>query len=76
MKTISKASAHTVLINQFPFVVNEIAENILRFVAKDVNRFTAQRLVAHVKDRGVEPMIEDILDFYKYVIIPFKKMLF
>ena len=56
------AFAHTVLINQFPFVVNETAANILRFVAKDVNRFSAQRLVEDIKDRGVEPMIEDILD--------------
>ena len=56
------AFAHTVLINQFPFVVNETAANILRFVAKDVNRFAAQRLLTDVIDRGVEPMIEDILD--------------
>ena len=53
--------AYTVLVNQFPYVVNETAANILRFVAKDVNRFSAQHLVEDIKDRGVEPMIEDIL---------------
>lgn len=54
--------AYLVLSNGFPYVVNETAANILRFVAKDVKRFSAQRLINDIKRIGVEPMIEDILD--------------
>lgn len=54
--------AYLVLSNRFPYVVNETAANILRFVAKDVKRFSAQRLINDIKRIGVEPMIEDILD--------------
>ena len=54
--------AYTFLKKGFSYVVNEIAANILRFVATDVNRFSAQRLVDEIKSIGVEPMIEDILD--------------
>lgn len=54
--------AYTVLIDQFPYIVNETAANILRFVAKDVNRFSAQYFVKDIIERGVEPLIEDILN--------------
>ena len=43
-------------------VVNETAANILRFVARDVNRFSAQHMIDDIKNVGVEPMIEEILD--------------
>lgn len=55
--------AYLVLKNGFPYVVNETAANILRFVARDVNRFTAQHLVEEIINIGVEPMIEEILAF-------------
>lgn len=54
--------AYRVLKDSFPFVVKETAANILRFVATDVNRFNAQRLVEELKENGLEPLIEDILD--------------
>lgn len=54
--------AYRVLKDSFPFVVKETAAKILRFVATDVNRFSAQRLVEELKEDGLEPMIEDILD--------------
>lgn len=54
--------AFTVLRSGFSYVVNETAANILRFVATDVNRFSAQHLVEEIKNIGVEPMIEEILD--------------
>lgn len=54
--------AYQVLRNGFPFVVNETAANILRFVARDINRFSAQDLIEDITNNiGVEPMIEDIL---------------
>ena len=54
--------AYSVLCNGFSYVVNETAANILRFIARDVNRFSAQHLIEEIKNIGVEPMIEDILD--------------
>lgn len=54
--------AYRVLKGDFTFVVKEIAATILRYIATDVNRFHAQRLVEELKKDGLEPMIEDILD--------------
>jgi serine/threonine protein kinase len=54
--------AYNVLSAEFPFVVKETAAKILRYVAKDVNRFSAQRLVEELKQRGLEPLLEEILD--------------
>ena len=54
--------AYLVLRSGFPYVVNETAANILRFVARDVNRFSAQHMIEDIKNIGVEPMIEEILD--------------
>lgn len=54
--------AYEILKDNFPYVVKEIAANILRYVATDVNRFMAQDLVKKLKNNGVEPMLEDILD--------------
>lgn len=54
--------AYLVLRSGFSYVVNETAANILRFVARDVNRFSAQHMIENIKNIGVEPMIEEILD--------------
>ena len=54
--------AYRVLKDNFPFVVKETAANILRYVATIVNRFSAQHLVEELKQNGIEPMLEDILD--------------
>ena len=54
--------AYKVLKGSYSFVAKETAANILRYVAVDVNRFSAQRLVSDIKDVGVEPLLEDILD--------------
>lgn len=54
--------AYKVLSNEFSFVIKEIAANILRYVASDVNRFSAQGLVEEIKKKGLEPLLEDILD--------------
>lgn len=42
--------------------MKEIAANILRYVAFDVNRFSAQRVVSDIKEIGLEPLLEEILD--------------
>ena len=54
--------AYLVLRNGFTYVVSETAANILRLVARDVNRFSAQHMIEDMKNIGVEPMIEEILD--------------
>ncbi|GHU42082.1 protein kinase [Bacilli bacterium] len=56
--------ADDVLVAQppFSFTINEIAAKILRYVAKDVNRFNAQRKVDNLLTQGLEPMIEEILE--------------
>ncbi|OCN02002.1 hypothetical protein A7X67_04405 [Clostridium sp. W14A] len=53
--------AYRILLGEFSFVVKEIAANILRYVATDVNRFSAQHLVEELEQKGIEPMLEDIL---------------
>ncbi len=53
--------ANSVLRGPFSFVVKEIAANILRYVAWDVNRFNAQDMVKELLGIGLEPMLEDII---------------
>ena len=53
--------AFRVLKGNFSFVVKEIAATILRYVAWDVNRFSAQHMVEELISTGIEPMIEDII---------------
>ncbi|WP_281191987.1 hypothetical protein [Staphylococcus felis] len=45
----------------FSYTVYELVANILYFVAYSVNRFYAQDLVNEIVNRGIDPMIEDIL---------------
>ena len=54
--------AYSVLSEGFSYVVNEIAANILRYIARDVNRFEAQHLAESLIDSGLEPLIEEILE--------------
>lgn len=53
--------ATRVLYGNFSFVIKETAANILRYVAWDVNRFSAQDMVKELIDSGIEPMLEDII---------------
>lgn len=53
--------SNSVLKGKFSYVVNEIAANILRYIAYDVNRFSAQHLIDALIEDGIEPMLEDIL---------------
>lgn len=51
-----------ILSGEFSYVVKEIAANILRSIANDINRFFAQKLVEDLKKLGIEPLLEDILN--------------
>lgn len=53
--------AKRVILGRYSFVVKEIAANILRFVAWDVNRFNAQAMVEVLINEGIEPMLEEII---------------
>lgn len=53
--------ATRVLYGDFTFVIKEIAARILRYVAWDVNRFSAQDMVKRLIHSGIEPMLEDII---------------
>jgi len=50
-----------VLEGNFSFVIKEIAATILRYVAWDVNRFSAQHLVEKLLSSGIDPMLGDII---------------
>lgn len=47
--------------DNFSFSTKEVAANILRTIAVDVNRFSSQRLIDNLMKLGIEPSIEDIL---------------
>ena len=53
--------AYAVIQRAYEFVVKEIASNILRYIAWDVNRFSAQHMVTNLINSGIEPMLEEII---------------
>lgn len=54
--------AYRILKGNFTYTINEVAATILRYVAFEVNRFNAQHKINDLKARGLEPLIEDILE--------------
>lgn len=48
------------VIGNYSYLVSEIAANILRYIAIDINRFHAQHLIERLINDGLEPAIEDI----------------
>ena len=54
--------AYQILNNEgYSYVTKESAARVLYSIAYDVNRFNAQNLIEKLIDKGLEPMIEDIL---------------
>jgi serine/threonine protein kinase len=51
---------YDIIVDDFPFPIKELAAIILNYIAYDINRFSAQRLIENLKDRGIEPLIEEI----------------
>lgn len=45
----------------YSYVTKETAARVLNAIAYEVNRFNAQSLIEKLLDKGIEPMIEDIL---------------
>lgn len=54
--------SYNILLDDFAFVIKELAARILYHVAHDINRFSAQALVKKAIDRGIEPLLEEILE--------------
>ena len=50
-----------IILGRFDFYIKETAATILRYVAWDVNRFSAQHKIENPLDARVDPLIEDIL---------------
>ena len=59
LKTFGKTKDNK--IPQTDYGLKETAATILRYVARDVNRFSAQHKIENILDAGVDPLIEDIL---------------
>ena len=56
--------AYNVILNNSTYVAQEIAARILNDVAYDKSRFNMQDLVDELIERGVDPLIEEILKGY------------
>lgn len=48
-------------VDHISYVVKELASNILKEIAYDINRFTAQRLIDSILKFGIEPSLEELL---------------
>ena len=48
-------------VDDISFVVKELASNILKEIAYDINRYTAQRLIDSILKYGLEPSLEELL---------------
>ena len=54
--------AYEILKGHFSYNVNEVAAYILKYVAYDINRFNTQHKIERLINKGVEPLIETILE--------------
>jgi eukaryotic-like serine/threonine-protein kinase len=54
--------AYSILMDNFSFVPKELAAKILRYIARETNRYNAQRLIESAIATGIEPTLEDILN--------------
>ena len=47
---------------EYSYSVKEIAARILKYIARDINRFSSQDMINQLRIRGIEPGIEKILN--------------
>ena len=52
---------YEVIKGDFDFITKESACRILKYIADQVNRFHAQRLIENLISQGIDPLLEDIL---------------
>ena len=49
---------YDIIVDDFLLPIKELAAIILNYIAYDINRFSAQRLIENLKDRGIEPLLK------------------
>ena len=54
--------AYRILKGNFNYPVMEVAATILRYTAFEVNRFYAQDRIDELKEKGLDPLIEELLE--------------
>ena len=54
--------AYKLIFNNYTYIIQEMAANILYCTAHSKNRFSMQRKIKSLINRGIDPMIEDILN--------------
>lgn len=54
--------ANTIINSDFDFTIKEIAASILKYIAFDVNRYSIQSIVEQTISRGIEPLLEEMLE--------------
>lgn len=54
--------SYQILKGSYPYPINEVAADMLRYVAYDVNRLHARDKIEELLATGVEPLIEEILE--------------
>lgn len=52
---------YEIIRGDFEFIYKESACRILNYIANQINRFHAQRLIDDLLSQGIEPLLEDIL---------------
>lgn len=53
--------AFSILQDDFSYLTKEKSAKILSYIAFSVNRFSSQRMIQNLIERGIDPLIEDIL---------------
>lgn len=54
--------AYQLIYRNYTYIIQEMAANILYCTAYSKNRFSMQRKIKSLINRGIDPMIEDILN--------------
>lgn len=54
--------AYLVIKDDFPYYLKELAAGILAHIAYEINRYNAQNLIKRLKEDGLEPSLEEILE--------------
>lgn len=54
--------SYMILNGEYEFEVNRLAAEILKYVATDVNRFSAQGFIEDLIEKGIDPIIEKIIE--------------
>lgn len=54
--------ANGIINSSFSFPIKELAAQIARYIAFDVNRYSIQHIVARTIENGIDPLLEEMLE--------------